>query len=206
MPRELSISPDIFPGDELGWAGLPSNYLRGARRRLIFLNFLLHGHLSYYRHPDHIKVLSNLPDVREEILKDNAKRIIIRAKTESLYSEDCRATAYRIVSEIFPGWEQDSRILFLAIEVWHNRIFINIDVNRDNYNYDTAHKDKTILPVYVLRRHRGNWVLLRWPKEDGPVAAQLAEVYRVTGYGAKTPFFENHNSRIVHANPREFLK
>ena len=72
--------------------------------------------------------MSNLPDIREEILHGNAKRIMIRVKTESLYSEDCRATAYSIVREVFPDWEQDSRILFLAIEVWHNRIFINLDV------------------------------------------------------------------------------
>ncbi|GAT30957.1 hypothetical protein RIB2604_03701670 [Aspergillus luchuensis] len=109
--------------------------------------------------------MSNLSNIREEILKDNAKRIIIRVKTKG--SEDCRDTAYRIVGEIFPDWKQDNRILFLAIQVWGNRIFVNVDVNGDNYNYDTAHKDQTVLPI---------------------------------------PFYENRNSHVVHANPREYLK
>ena len=148
--------------------------------------------------------MSNVADIREEIFKGNAKRIIIKKRIQSSDCEDCRATAYNITGEIFPDWECDGRILFLAIQVWGRQIFMNIDINRDNYNYGTAHKDKTILPVHVLRRHRGNWVLLRWPQEDERVAAELAELHRVTGYGAETPFLENHNSRIVYANPREF--
>jgi hypothetical protein len=154
---------------------------------------------------DHIETMSNLADIREEIFKDNAKRIIIKVKTKSLDSEDCRATAYRVVGETFPDWECDSWILFLAIQVWGDKIFINIDINHDDYNFETAHKDKPILPVYVLRKHRGNWILIRWPQEDEPLAAAVAELHRFTGYGAESPFLENHNSRIIYANPREIL-
>lgn len=146
--------------------------------------------------------MSNLTDIHKEVFKGSTKQIIIRVKTESRNSEDCRATAYRTVNNIFPNWETDSRVLFLAIQVWADRIFINIDINHKNYNYQTAHKDKTILPVYVLRTHRGNWVLVRWSKDDEQVAIKLAELHRVTGYSAVIPFFENHNSRIVYDNPR----
>ena len=147
--------------------------------------------------------MSNVTDIHEEIFKDNAKQIIIREKTQSSDSKDCHATAYRIISEIFPDWECDSRILFLAIQVWGRQIFMNININQDNYNYRTAHKDKTILPVHVLRRHRGNWVLIQWPQEDEHVAAELVELHCVTGYGTEMPFLENHNLCIVYANPRE---
>ncbi|BCS01968.1 uncharacterized protein AKAW2_60232A [Aspergillus luchuensis] len=127
--------------------------------------------------------MSNLSNIREEILKDNAKRIIIRVKTKG--SEDCRDTAYRIVGEIFPDWKQDNRILFLAIQVWGNRIFVNVDVNGDNYNYDTAHKDQTVLPV------------------RGCAVSGTASGYWIC---AEIPFYENRNSHVVHANPREYLK
>uniref|UniRef100_A0A093V7Y9 Uncharacterized protein n=1 Tax=Talaromyces marneffei PM1 TaxID=1077442 RepID=A0A093V7Y9_TALMA len=147
--------------------------------------------------------MSNLSNIRKELFEGSARRVIIRVKTESRNSEDCRATAYRTVNEIFPNWERDSRVLFLAIQVWADRIFMNIDVNHANYNYQTAHRDKTILPVYVLRAHRGNWGLVRWFKDDERVAMELAELHRVTGYGAVIPFFENHNSQIVYDNPRE---
>ncbi|KAL4932901.1 uncharacterized protein BDV17DRAFT_299460 [Aspergillus undulatus] len=152
--------------------------------------------------------MSNLPALHEQIFKNNAKRIIVEAKTTSLESEDCRAAAYSAVGEVFPDWERDRRILFLAIQVKSGVIgFSSTSTSTaTTYNYETAHKDKTILPVYVLRKHWENWALIRWPKEDGRLAAELAELHRVTGYAAKTPFLENHNSRVVHENPREFLK
>lgn len=147
--------------------------------------------------------MSNLTNIREELFECSAKRIIIRVKTETRNSEDCRTTAYRTVNEIFPNWERDNRVLFLAIQVWADRIFMIIDVNHANYNYQVAHKDKTILPVYVLRTHRGNWVLMRWSTDDERVAMELAELHRVAGYSATIPFFENHNSQTVYDNPRE---
>ncbi|OJZ85789.1 hypothetical protein ASPFODRAFT_207635 [Aspergillus luchuensis CBS 106.47] len=117
--------------------------------------------------------MSNISNIREEILKDNAKRIIIRVKTEG--SEDCRDTAYRIVGEIFPNWKQDNRILFLAIQVWGNRIFVNVDVNGDNYNYDTAHKDQTVLPTSIM----GQLLTTKWL----PYMAALA----IQGFAATIP-------------------
>ena len=80
---------------------------------------------------------------------------------------------------------------------------MNIDVDHADYDYQTAHQDNTILPVYVIRMYRGNWVLERWQKEDERVAQNLAELHRVTGYGVDIPFFENHNTRIVYDKPRD---
>lgn len=147
--------------------------------------------------------MSNLTNIREELFESSAKRIIIRVKTETRNSEYCRTTAYRTVNEIFPNWERDSRVLFLAIQVWADRIFMIIDVNHANYDYQVAHKDKTILPVYILRTYRGNWVLMRWSTDDERAAMELAELHRVAGYSTPIPFFENHNSQTVYDNPRE---
>ncbi|CRL30799.1 unnamed protein product [Penicillium camemberti] len=151
--------------------------------------------------------MASLSDIRKEILEiDIPKRIVIRLKTGSLDSQDYRASANRVVSEVFPDWESDSRILFLVIDVWSERTFIVIDINHHDYDFWTAHKAKTVLPVFVLRQHgkRRDWVLIRWPQGDEPLGAQLADLHNVNGFDA-TPFLENHNSRIVHANPREFL-
>lgn len=150
--------------------------------------------------------MANLSDIRKEILEnDIAKRIVIKVKTKSLDSQDYRASANRVVSEVFPDWENDPRVLFLAIDVWSERTFIVIDINHHDYDFGTAHKAKTVFPVFVLRQHgrRQDWVLIRCPQEDEPLGAQLADLHNVNGFDA-TPFLENHNSRIVHANPREF--
>ncbi|KAJ5115417.1 hypothetical protein NUU61_001176 [Penicillium alfredii] len=151
--------------------------------------------------------MTNLSDIRKEIFGDNdSKRIVIKVNTKLLDPQDYRASANSVASEIFPKWENDSRILFLAIDVWSERTFIVIDVNRHDYDFRTAHKTKTILPVYVLRQRGKNrgWVLIRWPQEDEPLAEKLADLHNVNGFDIPTPFLENHNSRIVHANPREF--
>ena len=40
--------------------------------------------------------------------------------------------------------------------------------------------------------------------EDGPLAEKLAYLHNANGYGVATPFLEDHNTRIVHDNIREF--
>ncbi|CAG8933767.1 unnamed protein product [Penicillium salamii] len=150
--------------------------------------------------------MPNLSDIRNEILKnDIAKRIVFKAKTQNLDSQHYIASANRAISEVFPDWESDPRILFLAMDVWSERTFIVIDINHHDYDFGTAHKTKTILPVFVLSQHRKrrDWALIRWPKEDESLAAQLADLHNVNGFDVP-PFLENHNERIVHANLREF--
>lgn len=62
--------------------------------------------------------MANLSDIRQGIFgNDDAKRIVIKVNTEILDPRDYRASANSLASEIFPEWESDSRILFLAIDV-----------------------------------------------------------------------------------------
>lgn len=151
--------------------------------------------------------MTNLSDIRREIFRNTeARRIVIKVRTESLDPRDYRASAYEVVNEVFPGWEHDIRVLFLAIEAWGERTYMAIDINHHNYDFGTAHKTNTILPVYVLQqyRKRKGWALVRWPQEDEPLATKLAYLHNVNGFGIPTPFLENHNARVVHDNPREF--
>ncbi|CAG7956065.1 unnamed protein product [Penicillium salamii] len=148
--------------------------------------------------------MANLPEIRREILEnDTAKRIVLKLKTERLDSQDYRTSAKRVVSEIFPDLETDTRIRIIVIDVWTERTFIVIDINRHDYDFETADEDKTILPVSVLRQHgrRKNWVLVRWPREDENLATQVANLHRLNGF-EPTPFLQDHNTRICYANPR----
>lgn len=150
--------------------------------------------------------MPNLSDIRSVIFgDDDARRIIIKVNTKTLDHQDYRASADRVISEIFPEWESDPRILYLVIDVWSERTFIVIDVNHRDYDFHTAHESKTILPVYMIRQHGRNrgWALIRWPQEDERLATSLADLHNANGF-VPTPFLENHNTRIVHANPREF--
>lgn len=149
--------------------------------------------------------MTDISSIRQQIFKSNdAKRIVMKLTSGQLDSRDYRNAAKRILNEYFPDWEHDNRILFLAVEVFHDRTYMAFDINHHDYNFRTAHQDKTALPVYVLRRvHKGrNWALVRLPQEDGRLCARLAELHRAHGYDVELPLIEDNTSVIVHANPR----
>ncbi|CAI7606976.1 unnamed protein product [Penicillium glandicola] len=57
--------------------------------------------------------------------------------------------------------------------------------------------------VYVLRhgKKRG-WALIRWPQEDEPLGAKVMYLHNSNDWDVKTPFIEDHNTRILYAHPR----
>ncbi|PLB35087.1 uncharacterized protein BDW47DRAFT_110924 [Aspergillus candidus] len=148
--------------------------------------------------------MSSVTEIREEIFeRAETQRLVIKVHTERLDSSDYRVSAGNFINEIFPNWEDDSRIRFLAIEIRGDRTFMSIDVYNSGYDFDTAHETKTILPVYVLWHHkRKGWFVVRWPQEDGPLATKMAELHRLNGFDAITPFLANFNAQVVYGNPR----
>ena len=155
--------------------------------------------------------MTNLPTIREEIFKStNPQRLIIKTRTKpNLDTQTYRDEAYQTINEIFPDWHLDSRILFLAIEVWGHRIFTAVDINNHEYDFNTAHKSKAVLPVFVLARNKrrgvgttGSWNFMRWAREDIHVAEELARLHGANGFDVGTPFMGNHNERVVYSNPR----
>ncbi|KAJ5970339.1 uncharacterized protein N7479_000257 [Penicillium vulpinum] len=152
--------------------------------------------------------IGSISDIRNEILEnDTAKRIVIKVRTQRLDSQNYRVSAHEFISEVFPGWENDPRILPVVIDVWDERTFIVVDINHLDYDFNTAHEVKKVFPVYILRQgKKRGWALIKWPREDEPLSAKLMYLHNAHGWDAKTPFLEDHHSRIVHANPRDLRK
>ncbi|KAL4935429.1 hypothetical protein BDV06DRAFT_234319 [Aspergillus oleicola] len=150
----------------------------------------------------------SVADIRERVFQNNEpKRIVIKLKTNQLDSQDYRTSSTDFITQLFPSWQTDPLIRFLAIGVWSHRTFLVLDINYAEYNFETAHKDRTILPVYVIRqyRRRTKWALVRWQPEDVPLAANLADMHNRHGWDAALPFLEDHTdiTRMCFANPRE---
>ncbi|PYH99039.1 hypothetical protein BO71DRAFT_394623 [Aspergillus ellipticus CBS 707.79] len=143
-------------------------------------------------------------EIREKIFeKSEAQRLVIKVHTEQLDSHDYRVSASNFINEIFPNWEDDSRIHFIAIEIRGDRTFLAIDVNNLDYDFETAHETRTVLPVYVVWRHkRKGWYIIRWPQEDEPLATKIAELHDLNGFDTTTPFLANFNESVVYGNPR----
>lgn len=78
-----------------------------------------------------------------------------------------------------------------------------MDINNSEYDFDTAHEAKIILPVHVVWQHkRRGWFLVRWPQEDEPLAAKIANLHDLDGFDTNMPFLANYNERVVYENPR----
>lgn len=104
--------------------------------------------------------MSNITEIYEKIFeRTEAQRLVIKVHTEKLDPHDYRMSANKFISEIFPNWEEDNRIHFLVVEIRGDRTFMVIDINNVEYNFDTAHETKTILPVYVVvwQHKRRGW-------------------------------------------------
>lgn len=154
--------------------------------------------------------MTNLSTIRDEISKTTqSQRIIIKTRTKAnLDTQTYRDQAYQTMNEIFPDWHLDPCILFLAIKVWGHRIFTAVDINNHEYDFNTAHKCKAVLPVFVLARNKrrgggtASWNFMRWAREDMNVAEELAYLHSANGFDVGTPFMGNHNERVVYSNPR----
>ncbi|GES66834.1 hypothetical protein BO71DRAFT_394623 [Aspergillus terreus] len=148
--------------------------------------------------------MSTITELREKIFETTeAKWLVVKVHTDRLDSHDYRVSASQFINDIFPDWENDSRIHFLAIEIRGDRTFMAIDINNSKYDFDTAHETKIILPVHIVWQHkRRGWFLVRWPREDEPLAAKIAHLHDLNGFDATTPFLANYNERVMYENPR----
>ncbi|GKZ33523.1 hypothetical protein AbraIFM66950_003425 [Aspergillus brasiliensis] len=155
--------------------------------------------------------MSDIFNIREQIfLNNDTKRIVMKINTDRLDPDDHRNSAKRILNEIPPNWEEsNNRVIFLAVEIFHDRTYMAFDINHVTYDFHTAHLDKIILPVYLLRRiHQGRyWALIRLSQEDDDrLCTRLADLHEAYGYDAELPIVEDHTSIIVHANPRSLVR
>lgn len=155
------------------------------------------------KEPDPCRTM-DASEILQDVFKSNdAKRLFIRLHTDCLkQSDNYFVSTSRIVNEFFPCWEEDSRDLFLAIEVRPERTYLVIDINNE-YEFATAYETKNALPVYVLRQKRGRWAKFRWPPGDESLSERVDSLHDLNGFDAKTPFFANYHTRVVvYANPR----
>ncbi|GKZ23463.1 hypothetical protein AbraIFM66951_008497 [Aspergillus brasiliensis] len=154
--------------------------------------------------------MSDSFNIREQIfLNNDTKRIVMKINTDRLDPHDHRNSAKRILENILPNWEEDNRVNLLAVEVFHDRTYMAFDINHVTYDFHTAHLDKTILPVYLLRWiHQGrHWALIRLSQEDDDrLCTRLADLHEDHGYDVELPIVEDHTSIIVHANPRSLVR
>ncbi|KAE8153178.1 hypothetical protein BDV25DRAFT_127387 [Aspergillus avenaceus] len=93
---------------------------------------------------------------------------------------------------------------YLAVKRFGGRhSFFVLDLNNVEYDYDSAHENRSPIPVYILRLSR-NPKIFRHAPQDQQLADKLAELHNLHG-DDPLPLFDDHTKPIIYAFPR-YLK
>lgn len=139
-----------------------------------------------------------------DVLKEHASiHILGDLPTEKLNREDYLASTQETISTFVSFWNDKANLRLLVVEVWPRPTYFALDFNNDKYDYDNAHVQVIVLPVYLLRlsRRRDHWKIFRHKPQDLSLARRIAVLHEGNGQDP-TPFLEDHIKGVVHYNPR----
>ena len=101
--------------------------------------------------------------VLDALKEHESIRILEDPPTKKLSSEDYLASTRETISSFVAYWNHKANLRLLATELWLRHTYFALNVNNDKYDYDNAHVQEIILPVYLLRvsRKSGSWKIFR---------------------------------------------
>ncbi|KAL3470438.1 hypothetical protein BJX99DRAFT_239550 [Aspergillus californicus] len=151
-----------------------------------------------------------MPPVLEALSSDSAIRIIGDVANNTLDPKDYFASIYPYVEKVQDCLREcrpDGEILFLAAKMLPGKhSYFVIDSNNVNYDYETAHKCKTPIPIYVLRLSPRQPTIRRVERMDIGIAETIADLHESHGY-VPLPLFDNHNDlNRCYPNPRSLRR
>lgn len=106
------------------------------------------------------------------------------------------------VEESIHQQRPDTQTRFLAFNVYPGKhSYFVLDLNNVDYDYETAHIERPLIPVYVLRLSPRKIRMSRQKMLDGTLAKTLAEMHNGHG-GDPLPLFEDRNHLVEYRRPR----
>ncbi|KAE8353321.1 hypothetical protein BDV28DRAFT_133388 [Aspergillus coremiiformis] len=138
------------------------------------------------------------------IEKQYTIRVVADIPTDHLCSTAFLASAFELVRPFVTQWEADNMIRQLAVDVYPRHTYVVVDINNEQYDYDTAHKQTFTLPVYILRlsSRSDTWTFFRRASDDQMVARCIADLHRRNGQNP-LPFLADHINGSVYRSPRK---
>ncbi|KAJ5593622.1 hypothetical protein N7537_010526 [Penicillium hordei] len=130
-------------------------------------------------------------------------RILGDLPTEKLNHEDYLASTRELIESFVDSWKGKADLRLLAVEVWSRHTYFALDFNNDEYNYDNAHTQVVVIPVYLLRLSRKShtWAIFRHQPQDSSLAKRIADLHEGNGQNP-IPFLEDHIKGVTHYAPR----
>lgn len=80
------------------------------------------------------------------------------------------------------------------------RSFFVLDLNNIEYEYESAHTCRTLIPVYVLRLSKSPKIFRHEP-QDQNLAEKLAQMHDLHGK-KPLPLFDDHTKPLIYDSPR----
>lgn len=105
------------------------------------------------------------------------------------------------VQDSVAEFRPDIQTRFLAVNIYPERhSYFVLDLNNVHYDYETAHRNVTPIPVYVLRLSRRARIF-RFKDQDKKLAVRLAEMHN--GHGKDPlPLFDDFTKTVEYHSPR----
>jgi hypothetical protein len=95
----------------------------------------------------------------------------------------------------------DAKIRWIAVNKFEGRhSYFVLDLNNVDYDYESAHKCLSKVPVYVLRLSRAPKIF-RFEPQDQKLAEKLAQMHNLHGKDP-LPLFDDHTRPRVYGSPR----
>ncbi|KAA8652092.1 uncharacterized protein ATNIH1004_000996 [Aspergillus tanneri] len=130
-------------------------------------------------------------------------RVVGVLPTRFLRSEDYRASVSSLIEPFTTEWGKSQKIQLIAIDVYQEYTFFVLDINNWKYDYDTAHKELLLVPVYILRLSNGGnkWKFFRRAVDDRRIARRIADLHSCNDQNP-LPFLEDHIKGPVYFSRR----
>ncbi|GLB06178.1 hypothetical protein AtubIFM57258_001475 [Aspergillus tubingensis] len=133
-------------------------------------------------------------------------RILGDIPNSILNPTDYLSSIYPFITETSKSLQQlhpNNQTLFIAAKICRGKhSYFILDLNNTEYDYDTAHDCKTLLPVYVLRLSKRQPTIFRKRELDESIAKILRNMHNLHGRDP-LPLFDNHyDPYLQYPNPR----
>lgn len=153
-------------------------------------------------------IMSQIPETISNFLDGVGStpiRILGDTPNSALDPEEYLESVRPFVSKVEESIRQhrpDAETRFVAVNIYPGKhSYFVLDLNNVDYNYETAHIEKPLIPAYVLRLSPRKVRIWRHKLLDGTLANTLAEMHN--GHGDDPlPLVDDRNHIVEYRRPR----
>lgn len=141
--------------------------------------------------------------VRDALSEYHSIRLLFDLPTKLLDPADFLGSASAMIKDFIETWKDQAETRHLAVVAYPRHTYCVVDFNNDAYDWNTAHTQLTVLPVYMIRWSRSvQWKVFRYKPRELGIAEEIARLHDFKGW-VPTPLLNDHTKGpVMHYTPR----